>query len=173
MRDWLDRADAFLARLAQLFAFAGSAGIIVLLGVTVVAVFWRYMLNTPIFGIEDISIVTLTVVAAGSVAYGCREGSHVSINLLSRFLGRRGTRVTDTVMRLGVAAVAFLAAYALMAKSCGIEKACITSNLSIEHRPFFYVLAAAMAFYGMQATVHLLSGLVHWNDARDPNEVEE
>ena len=84
-----------------------------------------------------------------------------------------GTRITDALMRLAVAAIAFLSAYALVVKSCGIEKACITSNLSIEHRPFFFVLAAAMAFYGAQSVFLFLSGLTHWNDARDPHEAED
>ncbi|MDJ0631495.1 MAG: TRAP transporter small permease subunit [Rhodobacter sp.] len=173
MRALLATLDEQLGRLAGLFALAGAAGILVLLGVTVVAVFWRYVLNAPIFGIEDVSIVTLTVVAAGSVAYGGSKGAHVSINLLTYFWGRRVTRLTDAVMRFAVAAIALLAAYALVTKACGLEKACITSNLAIEHRVFFYVLAAAMGLYGVNVAVHLAIGLAHWNEARDPNEVED
>lgn len=63
MREALSWFDTQLGRLAGLFAIAGAVGITVLLGVTVVAVFWRYALNAPIFGIEDISIVTLTIVS--------------------------------------------------------------------------------------------------------------
>jgi len=173
LRELLAHIDTQLGRLAGLFALAGAAGIVVLLGVTIVAVFWRYMLNAPIFGIEDISIVTLTVVAAGSVAYGGRKGAHVSINLLTYFCGRRVTRATDALMRLGVAAISMLAAFALVTKACGMEKACITSNLAIEHEPFFYVLAAAMGLYGLNVALHLAIGLAHWNAARDPHEAED
>ncbi len=162
-----------LGRLAGLFALAGSAAIVVLLGVTVVAVVWRYVLNAPIFGIEDVSIVSLTVVAAAAVSYGAGKNAHVSINLITYFCGRRVTRWTDAAMRSLVAFIAYLAAYALVTKACGMEKACITSNLSIEHRPFFYVLAAAMALYGLHMTVHLLQGLMAWGADRDPHEVEE
>ncbi len=173
MRALLAAIDQQLGRLAGLFALAGSVGIVVLLGVTVVAVFWRYGLNAPIFGIEDVSIVTLTVVAAGSVAYGGRKGAHVSINLLTYVWGRKVTRVTDAVMRLAVAGVSLLSAYALVTKACGLEKACITSNLAIEHRVFFYVLAAAMGLYGLNMALHLVIGLAHWTAPRDPNEVED
>ena len=169
----LHQIDRQLGRLAGLFAVAGSLGIVILLGVTVVAVFWRYMLNAPIFGIEDISIVTLTLVAAGSVAYGARHGAHVAINLISGLFGRRILRVTDAIMRALVAAICLLSAYALVIKACGIEKACITSNLSLEHQPYFYVLAAAMALIGLNALVQLLIGLRNWNEAKDPYEVAE
>ena len=173
LQSFLAGLDRQLGRLAGLLAFAGALGIIVLLGVTVVAVFWRYLLNAPIFGIEDISIVTLTIVAAGSVAYGGRKGAHVSINLLNYFSSRRLTRVTDALMRFATAAISLLAAYALVTKACGLEKACITSNLAIEHRPFFYVLAAGMGLYGVNMAVHFVIGLAHWNDARDPHELED
>lgn len=164
-------AEKQLGRLAGLFAFAGAAGIMVLLAVTVIAVLWRYALNSPIFGIEDISIVTLTVVAAAAVSFGAGKNAHISINIISNFFGRRVTRVTDVVMRSLTAGVSLLAAYAMFVTACGFEKACITSNLSLEHRPFYYVLGVAMALYGLHVAVQLMIGLAHWS-GQDPNEVE-
>ncbi len=158
--DQISRFDKGLGLLAGLFAVAGGFGILVLLGVTVIAVFWRYALNAPIFGIEDISIVTLTVVAAGAVSFGGRKGAHVSIDLIDRFFPARVTRVTDTVMYLLAAAICFLAVYALFTRACGIEKACITSNLAIEHRPFFWVLAGALMIYALQLAVHFLRSVI-------------
>ena len=152
----VSRLDNGLGLLAGLFAAAGGIGILVLLGVTVVAVFWRYALNAPIFGIEDVSTVTLTVVAAGAVSFGGRRGAHVSIDLIDRFAPARVTRVTDTFMYLLASAMCFLAVYALFTRACGMEKACITSNLAIEHRPFFWILAAAFAIYALQLAVQFL-----------------
>ena len=173
MRKSLIAMDRQLGRLAGLFAVISAGGIVVLLAVTVIAVFWRYVLNAPIFGIEDLSIVALTVVAAGSVAYGGREGAHVSIDLLGRFLDRGLIRITDAFMRAATAGISFLAAYALVVKACGFEKACITSNLSIEHRPFYYVLAAALALYGLNTGVQLLKGLVIGHESSDSNEAQD
>ena len=157
--DLFSRFDKGLGLLAGLFAVAGGFGILVLLGVTVVAVFWRYGLSAPIFGIEDISIVTLTVVAAGAVCFGGRKGAHVSIDLIDRFAPTRVTRVTDTVMYLLASAICLLAVYALITRACGIEKACITSNLAIEHRPFFWILAGAMMIYALQLALQFLRSL--------------
>ena len=157
--DLLSRFDKGLGLLAGLFAVAGGFGILVLLGVTVVAVFWRYALSSPIFGIEDISIVTLTVVAAGAVCFGGRKGAHVSIDLIDRFAPARVTRITDTVMYLLASAICLLAVYALVTRACGIEKACITSNLAIEHRPFFWILAGALMIYALQLALQFLCSL--------------
>ena len=159
------RFDKGLGWLAGLFAIAGGLGILVLLGVTVVAVFWRYALNAPIFGIEDVSIVTLTIVAAGAVCYGGRKGAHVSIDLIDRFFSARITRFTDAIMSLLACAICLVAVYALITRACGLEKACITSNLAIEHRPFFWVLAAAMFVYGVQLGLQFIRAMLGQNSA--------
>lgn len=164
----ISKIDKGLGMIAGLFAVAGGLGILVLLGVTVVAVFWRYVLNTPIFGIEDVSIVTLTIVAAGAVSYGGRKGAHVSIDLIDRFASRRVTRFTDAIMNLLACAICLVAVYALITRACGLEKACITSNLAIEHRPFFWVLAAAMLVYALQLAFQFFRAIaeIHSNSGK-------
>ena len=118
---WIDEQ---LRLLTVLFAFIGGIAVLALVGITAVAVGWRYGLNNPIFGIEDLSIVTLTVVAAASVAYGGRHQAHVSVNIINQFASRSFTRWTDTLMRLLTFSISAMASYALFTKACGKEKAC-------------------------------------------------
>ena len=149
-------ADRQLERLARLFAVIGGAAVFVLMGVTVAAVIWRYFLNRPIFGIEDLSVLALIIVAGASVAFGDRRDAHISVDVISYFLGEKARRFTNLAMRLAVFLITGLASYALAVKACGIEKACVTGNLSIEQRPFYYYLSAAFAFLTAQAAVRLL-----------------
>ncbi len=137
----------------------GAVATLALMLITVAAVTWRYGLNDPIFGIEDLSVVTLTLVAGASVAYGARHGAHVSIDVMTNLLGDRVSRYTDIVMRLLVVGIAGLAAYALFDKACGIEKACITNNFSIEHTAFYYFLGVSMAVYALHVLLQLLTDL--------------
>ncbi len=164
-------ADRQLGRLAGLLAFLGALAIVALVGVTIVAVTWRYLLNDPIFGIEDLSVVTLTIVAGAAVAYGGRHGAHVSVDVIGFVAGRKVTRVTNAIMRLLAVIILALATWALFTKACGIEKACITNNFSIEHRPFYYFLGVAIGVYTLQVFVQLLTGLYHFR-GEDPNEIK-
>lgn len=166
MLDWLDKQ---LARLSDGVALVGAIGIVVLMMITAVAVFWRYIINDPIFGISDLSVLTLSVVAGMSVCFGARHNSHVSVNVISYFFGRKVTRLTDIVMRVLTLATLLVAVYALIDKACGFEKACITDNLSIEHRPFFYILAFCLFVYAANIFWQLLVGLKYFNGI-DPNE---
>lgn len=167
---WVDKQ---LGHLTGLFAVIGSLAILALLLIILVAVFWRYILNDPIFGIDDISVLVLAVVAASSVIYGARNNAHVSVNVITMFFGRKVTRITDIIMRTFAVAILGVASFALFYKACGFEKACITENLSVEHWPFFYVLGAAMILYTVHIFIQLVSGIYHFHDDKDPNEVAD
>lgn len=170
---WLVASERQLGRLAGLFAVVGGLAIFGLMAITVVGVFARYVMHDPIFGIGDLSMMTLTVVVAASVAYGAHNQAHVSVNVITWFASRTVTRVTDLVARLLGVAILIFASYGLFTKgSCGLPCGQITNNLSIVHTPFYYVLGLATASYAALLLVHLLVGLVHWSDY-DPNEVAD
>lgn len=166
---WTDKQ---VGRVAGLLAVLGGVGIIGLVGITIVAVIWRYGLNDPIFGVSDLSVVTLTIVAGAAVAFGARKNAHVSVNIISFVAARRVSRWTDAIMRTLTVAIAGLATYGLFAKACGFEKACITNNFSIEHWPFYYFLGVSMAVYTLHVLMQLLIGLWHFAD-NDPNEIAD
>ena len=148
---------------------AGGLALTVLAGLTVVAVFRRYALNDPIFGVEDLSAMTLTTVVAAAVAGGACRGAHVSVNVIGYFAGRRITRVSGATARLLGLGAAAVAAYALFAKgSCGLPCGAVTGSLSIVHTPFYYVLGTALAACALLLLIHFLVGLAHWS-GEDPD----
>lgn len=163
---WMDKQ---LGRMTGLFAVVGALGVISLMMIILVAVIWRYGINNPIFGIGDLSVLVLSVVAAASTIFGARNNAHISIDIISRFFGRKITRFTDLIMRLLAFGILSLSCYALVTKSCGFAKGCITENLSIVHRPFYYVLAISMGLYALHVLIQLLQGLIHFN-GEDPND---
>lgn len=155
----LQLADRAIDISTRALAWVGAVAVTGLLAVTAVQVLLRYGLNDPIFGSEDISTLLLLVLAGSSVAYGARHDAHVSVNLITQIFSPQVTRWTDVVIRLLTVAIVCLAAYALITKACGLQRACLTNNLNIEHRPFYYFLAASMALYAAHTLVDLLLSL--------------
>ena len=167
----LEKLDKGLNIVAGVFAVAGGLALLALTVVTGVSVFYRYVLRTPIFGTEDLSTMTLSIIVAASVAWAAVQRGHVAVNVLSICAGRSITRITDVLARLASFSVLAFACYALFVKgSCGMPCGAITSNLGIIHTPFYYALAIAMGFYALLVLAHTLVGLAHWHDV-DPNEV--
>ncbi|GAB5507023.1 MAG: hypothetical protein Rhirs2KO_21860 [Rhizobiaceae bacterium] len=169
----LRRLERILDALAVASAVAGSLALAVLAAVTVIGVFWRYVLRDPIFGIEDVATMALTVTVAGAIAWGSRRGAHVSVNVIGWAGGRGLTRITDIAARLVSFVILALATYALFQKgACGIACGAMTSNLGILHKPFFYARGVGLGIYAAVTLMHLMIGLAHWA-GEDPNEVAE
>jgi TRAP-type C4-dicarboxylate transport system permease small subunit len=138
----------WLNRIADGLAILGGLTAVALVCVTVISVFWRYILDDPIFGVDDLSRMMLAVVVAGSIGYGARTGAHVYVDILSLVGGDRVTRVTDVIVRIIGAGVVAAATWALWLESlCGFECGEFTDNLGIIHTPFYRLLAAGMAVY--------------------------
>lgn len=167
------KVQSALDRLASLFLGAGAIGVTFLMLLTVVGVFWRYILRDPIFGVQDVSSMTAAVVAACAVAYGATQNSHITVNIMPKLFGRGVRRYTDVFARGAGAVVLAVSAKALVKKgTCGLPCGNVTGNLSLPHGPFYYVLAAALGFFAMYLFVQLLVGVAHWR-GEDPNEAME
>lgn len=166
--EWAFRAVDFLS---AALAFIGAMGALALVAVTVVAVFFRYVIGDPIFGIGDLSTMLLVVVVAGSIIYGAKIGAHVQVDVLNMVGGRKVTRYCDVVVRFLSALIAFLLAIALWDEiQCGEDCGYFTPNLEIGHTPFHAVLMVSMAGYGCLQVLELIEGLIHFRADVDPNE---
>ena len=142
-----------------------------LVGVTVVSVFFRYVVNDPIFGVTDVSRMSLAVIVAGSIAYGARQGGMVHVDILAKFGGRKITRLTDVFVRLGGIVIVALSSGALWEESrCGFDCGEFTDNLEISHVPFYWLLSIAMAVYTLMLVLEFIIGIANFNQEVDPNE---
>ena len=168
--EWIKRV---FENIAGLFAIIGGLALITLMTVTIISVFWRYVLRDPIFGIEDLSVTSLAVVVATGVGYGAVYGAHVSVDVITNFFGRKVTRYTDVVSRVAGVLICSYATWGLIDKgSCGLPCGAITQNLNILHTPFYYALAVAMGLYVAVLLYQLIFGLANWS-GDDPFEENE
>ena len=78
-KTWLDR-------LVWLCGLLSALLILYILGITAVAVFFRYVLGTPLLGIdEQVGFLVVTVVMLGA-AEALRRGDHIGIDILTAHL---------------------------------------------------------------------------------------
>ncbi|MDE0475170.1 MAG: TRAP transporter small permease subunit [Gammaproteobacteria bacterium] len=151
--------EALRRWLTAAVAVTGGVALLLLLGVTVVEVVARHLFGAPLLGAEDLTSMGLTVLVAAAVVCAAQEGTHVSVELIERFAGRRVTRATDALARVLGAAAAAVTAVALFANgSCGIGCGEITGTIAIVHTPFYYALGACMATYSLLLASRLVRG---------------
>jgi TRAP-type C4-dicarboxylate transport system permease small subunit len=138
--------------------YAGGAALIGLSLITVIAVIFRYVFNSPIFGADDFNQIFLMTTVALSVAYSGRKGGQVVVEVLTFVSGSRFTRWTDIFAKLLGAAMMCILVWVLV--ESGIDAAEYgetTRSLEITLQPFFWILAFGMALYGIVLFFELLA----------------
>ena len=90
------RPPAFPERLVGALAWAGAAAATVLVLITLVAVGYsvvkRYVLDTPVTWTDELSGYLVVAIVMLGAAEALRRGDHISVDLLTNRMGRRGQR---------------------------------------------------------------------------------
>lgn len=160
-------AKGVLERAAILFRIVGALALLALTLTTVISVVWRYFLADPIFGVEDLSSLTLGVFVAAAIAVAAREKAHIEVDIVAELFGPRLRKATLFLAMLVGVGIVSVAAYALVVKgSCGQACGQFSPNLSIPHMPFYFLFAAAFAFYAIVLIVEAVR-LLQRTDTRE------
>ncbi len=118
--------------------------------VTVIDVTLRYVFNSPIFGAQDFSTLSLSVMVATAIAYSGRTGGQVSVELFTNLMGPGVTRWTNLIVRLlGMAMLGVLCWQLVLAGLNASTYGEASFALLIPFEPFFYILAAGMFLYAL------------------------
>ena len=131
----------------------------------VTAVGFRYILNSPISGVLDISQLILVSIVAVSVAQSGRTGSQVVVEILGSVSNHKITRWTDIFVKsIGAVMMAILCVQLILNGMDAAVYGEASNTLFIPFGPFFYLLGAGMALYGIvllfEIYVHLRGGEV-------------
>ena len=138
--------------------YAGGAVLFGLVLVTVIAVIFRYVFNSPIFGADDFNQMLLMAVVAFSVAYSGRKGGQVVVEILSVISGQKTIRWTDIFARLlGVIMISILVWVLIESGINAAEYGETTRSLEITLQPFFWLLAFGIALYGIVLFIEMIT----------------
>jgi len=145
---WLDAFDWAL-KWVCLVVGAALLGFMMLFGSFNVLIM-RKAFNNPIVGTEDLLILSLVMVAAISIPFGARVGSHIEIEVLERFFPRWFDRASQLVLRVVAALLMALMSWRLIeAGHSAARFGETTQQLLISYGPFYYVLAGCVALYSL------------------------
>ncbi|MEE2746596.1 MAG: TRAP transporter small permease subunit [Pseudomonadota bacterium] len=138
--------------------FAGGAALIGLSLITVIAVIFRYVFNSPIFGADDFNQMFLMATVAFGVAYSGRKGGQVVVEILTVVSGPRFTRWTDIFVKLLGFIMMTVLVWVLIESGINAEEyGETTRSLEITLQPFFWLLAFGMALYGIVLLLEMVA----------------
>ena len=150
-KNGMDAALTLIDRLIHPVAlFAGGAALVGLSLIIVIAVIFRYVFNSPIFGADDFNQMFLLATVAFGVAYSGRKGGQVVVEILTIVSGPNFTRWTDIFVKLLGFVMMSILFWVLIESGINAEEyGETTRSLEITLQPFFWLLAFGMALYGV------------------------
>ena len=143
------RAVEHFDRAVRLLALAGGIVLILMVGLTVVDVFMRKFMNAPIFGAQDISMMSLMLVVFFGMAYCARIGGHVAVDLING-INPKILRILDIIINLiGTFVVGALAWRAGIETYRDFIGARATNLLPIPYWPFEAAIALCAGLFAL------------------------
>jgi TRAP-type C4-dicarboxylate transport system permease small subunit len=162
------RAVAWADRLLRVLALLAG---IVLVGVALVIVanvIMRYIFNDPIFGAFDIIQMAMVLAIFGAMAYCCRTGGHVSVDVLSNVFGQGFWRIADGLVRLLTAGMFGLLTWrAVISANSAAEWGESTNLLHLPHAPFWWAIGVGG---GLSALIYGIEAVLIWLGLRKPGD---
>ena len=138
--------------------YAGGAVLFGLALVTVIAVIFRYVFNSPIFGADDFNQMLLMATVAFGIAYSGRQGGQVVVEILSIISAQKILRWTDIFAKiLGVIMLSILVWVLIESGINASEYGETTRSLEITLQPFFWLLAFGIGLYGIVLLFEIIS----------------
>ncbi|MFU8778337.1 MAG: TRAP transporter small permease [Roseovarius sp.] len=151
--------DRLTARGAGILAAAAALLVLCLSFLTVTDVLMRWLINTSIRGMSDMTLIAVIMITALCFPICSREGGHVRITLLGAVLPRLGARIVELFSN--TVTLVFLGAIAWQAFQLMVEHhrhGQVTSVLNIGLGPIWAIAAVAL---GVTALIQLYLLLRH------------
>ena len=131
-----------------LLATCASLALIAMMSVTAVSVFMRYVVGTPILGVNEITEVISVTLVMLAMPYATQTEAHVRVDVLDRWLGRRGRMVGDLLARgMGAYVIWILLQRGWRRMWDAFEFEDATNMLELPLGPFYAVMLAGFALY--------------------------
>ncbi len=110
----------------------------------------RKALNNPIIGAEDLLILALVVIVALSIPLGARAGSHIEIEILESRMSAGFAKWSMIIVKILCAILLFLMMWRFWhSGQSAVRFGETTQQLLISYEPFYYLLSASVAIYGL------------------------
>lgn len=150
----LDSVEAMLTSFCRVLSSAGICVFMVMVFMTFLDVFMRYMFNHPMQGIFEITAMLMPLVVFSSLAYTQCTKSHISMDLLTGNLSEPQKNVLEFATGCWSLAVCILSVYASYAYAFNTKLIILTLNLSV--KPFVLFVSFGFALLALVILVDVL-----------------
>jgi TRAP-type C4-dicarboxylate transport system permease small subunit len=144
--------------LSRLFGYVSAVMLGLMMLLTVVDVFMRYVLNAPITGATEISELMMVILVFPALAWIAIERSHIRVDLLVVKWPRKMQLIFEIVTLLLALAMFVIVTWRSFLESMEVREA--TSLLEVPEAPFHWVMTLGFAMLSLAIVSLVIENVV-------------
>jgi TRAP-type C4-dicarboxylate transport system permease small subunit len=157
----INRLDALVSRLVQVLAAVGLCGLIFQALAIVVDVLFRWLMNSPLLGMEDVNGLLIVVIVASFFPAVLHDRGNISIDVVGRLFGARGAEILNAFAHLVTLGFFVILAWQLFRYTLDIQGR-FTQILELPVQPMWWI---ATGIIMLCVPIQLLVFIVHLRGA--------
>lgn len=156
-----DTADqGFLEPVLRWLALAGGMVLFIIMLLVSVSVFFRYVLNQPILGDQELVEIGMSLVVMMAMPYTTLTNQHIRVDILDRYLGDAGRFLADLFARGLAAFVLFLLIQKTWGKTLDAhEYGDVTNMIEIPVALAYGAITIGMGMYIVVLVIQIITQL--------------
>lgn len=156
--------DRIVALLSRIGLIVGSVFLALMMIITVLDVFMRYVFSAPISGSAEMTQILLTLTVFAGFILVSRDGTHIVVSIFEPFIARFSPRLFTLVYAVSnTVGTAFLLWVLIAAAREAYEYEDVTEGLEL---PFAWIISALVVF----TVASLLAGFKVFKNGRNGHD---
>jgi TRAP-type C4-dicarboxylate transport system permease small subunit len=143
-----------LDKLSRWMGYLSAAAIIVLMLLVTANIIGRYFFNSPITGTPEIACLLMIIIVFPALAWAALEGKHIKVDFIMDRFPQRVQVIVDSIMIL--VALGIFAIITWYSFPAALNSSDVSSLLSIQQAPFYWVMAVGWAVFCISIVVLLV-----------------
>lgn len=140
----------------------GGSALFVITGLVSLSVFFRYVLNQPILGDQELVEIGMSLVVMLSIPFTAWKKEHIRVDVLDAWLGATGRFVSDLIVRIVSCFVLFLLVQKTWAKTLDAhEYGDVTNMIEIPVAIAYGAITLGMFLFIIVLVVQLIQQIRH------------
>ena len=151
------RAQGLPERLFRLATLASGLVLFGLMCLVAVSVVFRYVLNSPILGSQEIVQIGMVFVVMLAMPYTAITEQHIRVDILDKYLGTLGGKICDFIGRLAGLFVLWLLVQKAWSKMLDArEYEDVTNMIELPLWWAYGAICVGMALYGLVLVIQII-----------------
>lgn len=157
----VNRIDLILGAISRIFGVIAIVAIVLMMVMIVCDVFLRYVFNSPILGVVELTEIMMVAMGFFAVVYTTMKNDHVKVEILTNILPDISKFILDSIFHIiSIIVLYFIAGQNLLESLEVMHRGKGTTLLNVPVYPFYLIISIGSGFTAIILFVRLIQKII-------------